>query len=152
MPWDAGLTPHVLLYRIMWMTSARCMRRTGTARTHSASRWAVLSTSSTSWPCELVMKRMRTKQTPLAAVPSRSGLLLSELEVVSGFKQTMHQGVCGSCPFCFCHGMLLCMTGNTAVSKLTQAGSKDRLSCDCDAKHNSGSCTGRAEGFMRCKI
>ncbi len=73
---DAGVTPDVLLYRIMWMTSARCMRRTGTAKTRSASRWAVLSTSLTSWPCEPAMKRTRTKPTPLAAVPSRSCLLL----------------------------------------------------------------------------
>ncbi len=95
MPQYTGLTPHVLLYRIMWMTSARCMRRTGTARIHSASRWAVLSTSLTSWPCELVMKRMRTRQTLLAAVPSRFGLLLPAVAADSSILvQTDHASVC----------------------------------------------------------
>jgi len=95
MPQYTGLTPHVLLYRIMWMTSARCMRRTGTARIHSASRWAVLSTSLTSWPCELVMKRMRTRQTLLAAVPSRFGLLLPAVAADSSLLvQTDHASVC----------------------------------------------------------
>ncbi len=91
----AKLTPHVVLFRIMWMTSARCMRRTGTARTRSASRWAARSTSLTSWPCELAMKRMRMKQTLSAAVPSRFALLLPAVSPESGLSvQTDRASVC----------------------------------------------------------
>ena len=106
---DAGVTPDVLLYRIMWMTSARCMRRTGTARIHSASRWAVLSTSLTSWPCEPAMKRMRTKQTPSAVVPSRSCLLLPAVSPESGLWVQNRPCISVSVAVAhlwFCHGML----------------------------------------------
>ena len=59
--------------RALWVTFARCMRGTGTARRSSGSRWGWPCTSLTSWRSEPGTRRTKTRLTLSAAVPSRSG-------------------------------------------------------------------------------